>query len=112
MLMLPPSSFLPRHLTPLTYSIINNMFRLVNSPITVHSFLPKLLLGLIKAETLIGDPKACSIVRSPIATLHQIGKVPTNGALSLPPSATANSLSPTVPRFYSTLALHLKHEHC
>lgn len=107
----PPSSLLPKHLTPLTHSIINNMSRLVNSPITVHPFLPKLLPSLIKAETIIGDPKACSVVGSPIATLRQIGEVLTGGASGLPPSATVNSLSPIVSRFYSTSALHLKHKH-
>ena len=46
------------------------MFELVNLPITVCPFLLKLLSGLIKVETTIGDPKACSVVRCSITTLH------------------------------------------
>jgi elongation factor 3 len=45
------------------------MAKLVDAPITVRPFMLKLLLGLIKAETTIGDPEACTVVGRAIATL-------------------------------------------
>jgi elongation factor 3 len=72
-------------------SIINNMSKLINSPISLCPFLPKLLSGLIKVETTIGDPEACSIVGHAIATLCQIGKVPTGDASDLTPLKLAKA---------------------
>ena len=46
------------------------MSKLVDLPITVRSFLPKLLPCLIKVEATIGDPEVCSVVRHTIATLR------------------------------------------
>ena len=52
----------PQFLTPFIYSIVDNMSKLVDSPITLHPFLPKLLPGLIKVETTIGNPEVRSVV--------------------------------------------------
>ncbi|PFH53601.1 hypothetical protein AMATHDRAFT_137246 [Amanita thiersii Skay4041] len=56
--------------------IVDNMSKLVDSHITVRPFIPKLLPGLIKVETSIGDPEARSVVGRAIATLRQVGQVP------------------------------------
>jgi elongation factor 3 len=56
--------------------ITDNMAKLVDSHITVRPFLPKLLPGLIKIETTVGDPEARAVVNRAIATLRQIGQVP------------------------------------
>ncbi|KAG1760411.1 P-loop containing nucleoside triphosphate hydrolase protein [Suillus occidentalis] len=55
--------------------IVDNMAKLVDSPVTVRPFLPKLLPGLIKVETTIGDPEARGVVGKAIATLRQVGEV-------------------------------------
>jgi len=65
--------------------IIENMSKLVDSEITVRPFLPKLLPGLLKIETSIGDPEARSVVGRAIATLRQVGKVPEGDGSDLPP---------------------------
>jgi elongation factor 3 len=65
--------------------IVDNMAKLVDSPVTVRPFLPKLLPGLLKVETSIGDPEARSVVGRAIATLRQVGEVPTGDASDLPP---------------------------
>ena len=52
------------------------MSKLVDSHITVRPFIPKLLPGLLKVETTIGDPEARSVVGRAIATLRQVGQVP------------------------------------
>ena len=57
-------------------SIVDNMAKLVDSPVTVRPFLPNLLPGLIKVESSIGDPEARGIVGKAIATLRQVGEVP------------------------------------
>ncbi|KZV66421.1 hypothetical protein PENSPDRAFT_677026 [Peniophora sp. CONT] len=49
---------------------------LVDSHVTVRPFIPKLLPGLLKVETTIGDPEARSVVGRAIATLRQVGQVP------------------------------------
>ena len=67
------------------------MSKLIHSPITLRPFLPKLLPGLIKVETTIGDSEVCSIVGRAIATLRQVGKVPTGDALDLPPLKLAKA---------------------
>ncbi|KAF7323317.1 hypothetical protein HMN09_00112500 [Mycena chlorophos] len=80
-------------------SIVDNMAKLVDSPITVRPFLPKLLPGLIKVETTIGDPEARGVIGKAIATLRQVGEVPTGDGSDLPPlkvaeaSQTVNTLS-------------------
>jgi len=56
--------------------IVDNMSKLVDSPVTVRPFLPSLLPGLIKVETTIGDPEARGVVGRAIATLRQVGEVP------------------------------------
>ena len=62
------------------------MSKLVDSPITVRPFLPKLLPGLIKVETSIGDPEARGVVGKAIATLRQVGEVPQGSdGTDLPP---------------------------
>ena len=66
------------------------MSKLVDSPIIVRPFLPKLLPGLLKVETTIGDPEARGVVGKAIATLRQVGQVPAESdgsdlpALALP----------------------------
>ncbi|KAH9961146.1 P-loop containing nucleoside triphosphate hydrolase protein [Lactifluus volemus] len=50
-----------------------------------------LLPGLIKVETTIGDPEARSVVGRAIATLRQVGEVPTGDASDLPPLKSAES---------------------
>ena len=67
------------------FSIVDNMSKLVDSPITVRPFLPKLLPGLIKVETSIGDPEARGVVGKAIATLRQVGEVPEGDGTDLPP---------------------------
>ena len=64
----------------LVYSIVNNMSKLVDSPVAVCPFLHKLLPGLIMVEGTIGDPEAHSVVGRAIATLRQVGEVPTDDA--------------------------------
>lgn len=66
--------------------IVDNMSKLVDSHITVRPFLPKLLPGLIKIESSIGDPEARGVVGKAIATLRQIGQVPEGSdGTDLPP---------------------------
>jgi elongation factor 3 len=72
-------------------SIVDNMAKLVDSPITVRPFLPKLLPGLLKVETTIGDPEARSVVGRAIATLRDVGDVPTGDGSDLPPIKVADS---------------------
>ncbi|OSD00094.1 hypothetical protein PYCCODRAFT_1469636 [Trametes coccinea BRFM310] len=52
------------------------MAKLVDSAITVRPFIPKLLPGLIKVESTIGDPEARSVVNRAINTLRQVDEVP------------------------------------
>ena len=65
--------------------IIDNMSKLVDSAVTVRPFVPKLLPGLLKVETSIGDPEARGVVGKAIATLRQVGEVPTGDGTDLPP---------------------------
>ena len=69
------------------------MSKLVDSPITVRPFLPKLLPGLIKIEDTIGDPEARGVVGKAIATLRQVGEVPTGDGTNLPPLKSAEPAS-------------------
>ncbi|KIL68518.1 hypothetical protein M378DRAFT_158319 [Amanita muscaria Koide BX008] len=76
--------------------IIDNMSKLVDSHVTVRPFIPKLLPGLIKVETTIGDPEARSVVGRAIATLRQVGQVPAdNDGSNLPPLKVAEPTSTT-----------------
>lgn len=62
------------------------MAKLVDSAVTVRPFIPKLLPGLIKVETTIGDPEARGVVGRAIATLRQVGEVPeSSDGSDLPP---------------------------
>jgi len=66
--------------------IVDNMSKLVDSHVTVRPFIPKLLPGLIKVETTIGDPEARGVVGRAIATLRQVGQVPADSdGSNLPP---------------------------
>ncbi|GJJ12174.1 hypothetical protein Clacol_006415 [Clathrus columnatus] len=66
--------------------ITDNMAKLVDSEETVRPFLPRLLPGLIKIETAMGDPEARSVVNKAIATLRQVGKIPAGSdGTDLPP---------------------------
>ncbi|KAF5373121.1 hypothetical protein D9758_001486 [Tetrapyrgos nigripes] len=56
--------------------IVDNMSKLVDNAATVRPFIPKLLPGLIKVETTIGDPEARGVVGKAINTLRQVGEVP------------------------------------
>jgi elongation factor 3 len=67
------------------------MSKLVDSPITVRPFIPKLLPGLIKVESTIGDPEARSVVAKAIVTLRQVGEVPEGDGSDLPPLKVAES---------------------
>jgi elongation factor 3 len=64
---------------------VDNMSKLVDSAVTVRPFIPKLLPGLIKVESAMGDPEARSVVGRAIATLRQIGEVPEGDGSDLPP---------------------------
>lgn len=56
--------------------IIDNMAKLVDSHVTVRPFIPKLLPGLIKIETTVGDPEARGVIQKAINTLREVGQVP------------------------------------
>jgi elongation factor 3 len=69
------------------------MSKLVNSPITLRPFLPKLLPGLIKLRLplVILGHAACSIVGRAIATFRQVDEFPTGDASDLPPLKLAKA---------------------
>ncbi|EIW85548.1 polyketide synthetase [Coniophora puteana RWD-64-598 SS2] len=79
--------------------IVDNMAKLVDSPVTVRPFLPKLLPSLLKVESSIGDPEARGVVGKAIATLRQVGEVPTGDGTDLPPLKFAEG-----PQLASSLA--------
>lgn len=66
------------------------MAKLVDSEVTVRPFIPKLLPGLLKVEQTIGDPEARSVVGRAIATLREVGNVPTGDGSDLPPIKLAD----------------------
>lgn len=72
------------------YSITDNMAKLVDSEVTVRPFIPKLLPGLLKVETTIGDPEARAVVGRAIKTLREVGNVPTGDGSDLPPLKQAD----------------------
>jgi elongation factor 3 len=85
------------------HSIIDNMSKLVDSSVTVRPFIPKLLPGLIKVESTIGDPEARGIVGKAIDTLREVGEVPADSDGSdLPPlkEAEAGSLASSLIAMY------------
>ncbi|KAL0947623.1 hypothetical protein HGRIS_013712 [Hohenbuehelia grisea] len=84
--------------------IVDNMAKLVDSPVTVRPFIPKLLPGLLKVETTIGDPEARSVVGRAIATLRQVGEVPTGDGSDLPP----HHLVESGPLSHSLIAIYKK----
>ncbi|KAL6308697.1 P-loop containing nucleoside triphosphate hydrolase protein [Sparassis latifolia] len=65
--------------------IVDNMSKLVDSAVTVRPFIPKLLPGLIKVESTMGDPEARGVVARAIATLREVGDVPHGDGSELPP---------------------------
>ena len=67
------------------------MAKLVDSAITVRPFIPKLLPGLIKVESTIGDPEARGVVAKAISTLRQIGEVPEGDGSELSPVKVADA---------------------
>ncbi|KAK7449728.1 translational elongation factor EF-1 alpha [Stygiomarasmius scandens] len=72
--------------------IVDNMAKLVDNAATVRPFIPKLLPGLIKVETTIGDPEARGVVGKAINTLRQVGEVPASSDGSdLPPLKKAEA---------------------
>lgn len=81
--------------------IVDNMSKLVDSAETVRPFVPKLLPGLLKVETTIGDPEARGVVGKAINTLRSVAQVPTGDGTDLPPlkvvepSRMANYLTST-----------------
>ncbi|KAJ7184481.1 P-loop containing nucleoside triphosphate hydrolase protein [Mycena filopes] len=85
--------------------IVDNMAKLVDSPVTVRPFLPKLLPGLLKVETTIGDPEARGVIGKAIATLRQVGDVPTGDGSDLPPFkvAEAGTLGQSLVAIYKKL---------
>ncbi|KAF8638825.1 hypothetical protein AX17_001883 [Amanita inopinata Kibby_2008] len=94
--------------------IIDNMSKLVDSPITVRPFIPKLLPGLIKAETTIGDPEARGVVGRAIATLRQVGQIPVDSDGSdLPPLKIVEPghVSPLLLAIYKKLGSEVTSNH-
>jgi elongation factor 3 len=85
--------------------IVDNMAKLVDSPVTVRPFLPKLLPGLLKVETTIGDPEARGVIGKAIATLRQVGEVPQGDGSDLPPlkSAEGSHLAQSLINIYKKL---------
>ncbi|KAL5490718.1 TEF3_2 [Sanghuangporus weigelae] len=73
--------------------IVDNMPKLVDSATTVRPFLPKLLPDLIQIKDAVSDPEARGVVERTIATLRQVGEVPTGDGTSLPPLKTAEPSS-------------------
>ncbi|KAK7035866.1 hypothetical protein R3P38DRAFT_2909439 [Favolaschia claudopus] len=82
--------------------IVDNMSKLVDSPVTVRPFIPKLLPGLLKVETTIGDPEARGVNGKAIATLRQVGEVPTGDGSDLPPLKVTEASPLLTPSLAST----------
>lgn len=74
--------------------IVDNMSKLVDSAVTVRPFIPKLLPGLIKVESNLGDPEARAVVTRAINTLRQVGEVPTGDGSDLPPVKLVEASGP------------------
>lgn len=73
------------------------MAKLVDNENTVRPFLPKLLPGLLKVETMVADPEARGVVTQAIKTLREVGKTTGDGT-DLPPMKiqTAKLSAPVV----------------
>lgn len=93
--------------------IVDNMAKLVDSPVTVRPFLPKLLPGLLKVETTIGDPEARGVIGKAIATLRQVGEVPQGDGSDLPPlkSAEGSHLAQSLTSIYKKLGAEVSVAH-
>ncbi|KAG7453078.1 uncharacterized protein BT62DRAFT_959320 [Guyanagaster necrorhizus] len=93
--------------------IVDNMAKLVDSHITVRPFIPKLLPGLLKVETAIGDPEARGVVGKAIATLRQVGQIPEGDGSDLPPikHADAGALGHSLGAIYKKMGteIHVAH---
>ncbi|KAK0458601.1 P-loop containing nucleoside triphosphate hydrolase protein [Desarmillaria tabescens] len=93
--------------------IVDNMAKLVDSHVTVRPFIPKLLPGLIKVETTIGDPEARGVVGKAIATLRQVGQVPEGDGSDLPPikHTDAGALGHSLGAIYKKMGteIHVAH---
>ncbi|KAF8894808.1 P-loop containing nucleoside triphosphate hydrolase protein [Infundibulicybe gibba] len=91
--------------------IVDNMAKLVDSPVTVRPFIPKLLPGLIKVESSMADPEARGVVGRAIATLRQVGQVPEGDGSDLPPlklaegSQLASSLGAIYKKFGGNISV-------
>jgi len=86
------------------------MAKLVDSHVTVRPFIPKLLPGLIKIETTVGDPEARGVIGKAIATLRQVGEIPADSDGSdLPPLHVADEkqLSHTLQGVFKKLGAEL-----
>jgi len=85
------------------------MAKLVDSAVTVRPFLPKLLPGLIKVESSMGDPEARGVIGKAITTLRQIGEVPEGDGSDLPPIkvAEAGSLADSLATIYKKAGVEL-----
>lgn len=86
--------------------IVDNMAKLVDSHVTVRPFIPKLLPGLIKVETTVGDPEARGVINRAIATLRQVGQIPESSDGSDLPAlkvATEGQLAHTLVAIYKKL---------
>ncbi|KAI5475384.1 elongation factor 3 [Pseudohyphozyma bogoriensis] len=77
-------------------TIIDNMAKLVDNEYTVRPFLPKLLPGLLKVETTVGDPEARGVVTKAIRTLRDISKTEGDGT-DLPPLKHITPAQASVP---------------
>ncbi|KAF8061694.1 P-loop containing nucleoside triphosphate hydrolase protein [Lyophyllum atratum] len=93
--------------------IVDNMAKLVDSPVTVRPFLPKLLPGLIKVEQTIGDPEARGVVNKAIATLRQVGEVPNGDGSDLAPlkQAEGGALAHSLVAIYKKLGSEISVAH-
>jgi len=88
------------------------MSKLVDSHVTVRPFIPKLLPGLIKIESSMGDPEARSVVGRAVATLRSVGQVPTESDGSdLPPIPVAEGkqLSHSLVSIYKKKGIEVSH---
>ncbi|TRM59837.1 hypothetical protein BD626DRAFT_506574 [Schizophyllum amplum] len=90
-MLLSATTFVSEVDSPTLSLMVPLLSRLVDSEVTVRPFIPKLLPGLLKVETTIGDPEARSVVKRAIDTLRQVGKIPADSDGSdLPPLKVAD----------------------
>ncbi len=60
--------------------IVDNMTKLVDNERTVRPFIPKILPGLVKGESVMSDPEARSVFQRAIKTVREVGKVTGDGS--------------------------------